>query len=115
MKLSSAERETILRFDEESSMAELYSYNEKLKKRIHQLALKYPDLFIQTQNSTGAVTVQIPKSLISIILREPMSEAERQIRRERAKEHGYQPKNSALSPILPEASPTFRDDSGAEG
>ncbi|WP_066456710.1 hypothetical protein [Anaerotruncus rubiinfantis] len=94
MKLSNAERETILRFDEESSIAELYTNNGKIMKRLLQLSRKRPELYEVKPDSTGAVTGRFPKSLVSISLREPMSEQERQIRRERAKKSGYQAKRA---------------------
>lgn len=94
MTLTNIERETILNLNEQEDTATLYTYNQKLIKRFNKLAQSRPDLVSRTEDSTGAVTFTLPKKLLTITAREPLSEAEQQIRRERAQQHRFAPKTA---------------------
>lgn len=90
MQLTREERETVLRFDEASPTATVYTYNVSLMRRLGLLSRKFPSEFKLTQqDDTGAVTYEIPKKMISI--RQPVSEEQKQAARERALRLGIKP------------------------
>lgn len=85
MKLTKIEQESIILFNEAESTAEIYTHNVKLKNKLRRFADKHPGIFLSEEENGGAVTVTIPKNLLTIGVRAPISVAERQARSERAK------------------------------
>lgn len=84
MKLTAIEKETIVLFNEQEDAAEIYTHNMKLKNRLLRFVEKRPDLASCKEGSHDSVTVVVPKVLLTITVREPVSEAFRQAQRERA-------------------------------
>ncbi len=81
-QLTSYERETIIRFDDSSDQATIYTCNQPLIRKLGKLASEFPDAFTMTKKDECSVTYQAPKNLISI--RKPTSEATREAARQRA-------------------------------
>ncbi|MEG0050189.1 MAG: molecular chaperone [Clostridia bacterium] len=91
MKLTAIEKETIVLFNEQEDTAEIYTHNMKLKNRLLKFVEKRPDLASCKEGTHDSVTVLVPKSLLTISVREPVSEALRQARRERAIQEKHLP------------------------
>lgn len=85
MKRSLIEQETIILYNQAELVAEVYSHDPKLLKKLAQLAQKYPEQVIQKEEHSYTV----PKGCV--LIREPYSEARRNAARERAKIGGYKP------------------------
>ena len=84
MKLTAIEKETIVLFNEQEDTAEIYTHNIKLKNRLLRFIEKRPDLASCKAGTHDSITVTVPKSLLTISVREPISETLRQAHRERA-------------------------------
>ena len=66
---------TELYFNEYDGIAEIYTYNTKLKKRLTAYAATYPDLFQLTEDDeNGGLRFEIDKQRVSIRLTAPYSE-----------------------------------------
>ena len=90
MSLTKAERETIILFNEAGPNAIVYTRNTRLKRKLAQLAKKYPGrIYPERPGESGAVSYIVPKKIITI--REPYSEARRKADSERAKAAGIRP------------------------
>lgn len=90
MKLSKYEAETVVLYNEEESMASVYTHDPKLKEKLKRLSEKYPEQIIfEKSNSSGGVTYTVPKKCV--LIREPYSEERRKAASERAKTAGYRP------------------------
>lgn len=86
MKRTLREQETILLYNNGDPQVEIYTYDPKLKRKIEQAAERRPELYRITQREPdGALRCVFPKKWLTIVLREPISEAERQRRSERGK------------------------------
>ncbi|MGN0132996.1 MAG: immunoglobulin [Lachnospiraceae bacterium] len=85
MKRSLVEQETIILYNQAEQMAEVYSHDPRLLKKLAQLAEKYPEQIRQKEEHSYTV----PKCCV--LIREPYSEARRIAARERAKTGGYKP------------------------
>lgn len=89
-KLTKAERETIIIFDEEYETATIHTYNTRLRKKLAELAVLYPDQIMPVSApKKGEVTYQIPKGCVTV--RAPYSEKRRTAESERAKKDGRRP------------------------
>ena len=89
-KPTSTERETIIRFDESSDTATVYTHSKKLWHRLILLSEKYPDQFRLISQDDYSVRYSVPKKCISI--REPFSEERRRTYSQYAKEHNFRPR-----------------------
>ena len=90
MKLTPAERETIILFDDADSTANVYTHDHKLIDKLKRLHEKYPDqIFPDRKTRAGAVSYTVPKCCVSI--RSPYSEERRKADSERAKKAGVVP------------------------
>ena len=90
MKLTPAERETIILFDDAGSTANVYTHDHKLIEKLKRLHEKYPDqIFPDKKARAGAVSYTVPKRCVSI--RPPYSEERRKADSERAKQAGIVP------------------------
>lgn len=97
MKLSRAEQETIISFDEESSTANIYTHNLKLQAKLKQLAEQQPSRVKHERDyPEGAVSYLVPKRCISV--RAPYSDERREADRQRAKESCLQPPGRSVCP-----------------
>lgn len=84
MKLTKIEQETIVLFNEQEDTAEIYTHNIKLQNRCKSFAEKHPEL-VTVRGSTFVV----PKKLLSIVIRSPMSEELREQHRQRGLKNNY--------------------------
>ena len=90
MKLTPAERETIILFDDAGSTANVYTHDHKLIDKLKRLHEKYPDqIFPDRKARAGAASYTVPKRCVSI--RSPYSEERRKADSERAKKAGVIP------------------------
>ena len=90
MKLTKAERETIILFNEEDEYAEIYTYNTKLKQKLRKLAKEQPEACsFEWKNEWNAHKYKIQKNLVTV--RVPYSEERKQKGRERALAEGLLP------------------------
>lgn len=85
MGLSKYEQETIILYNQSDALAEVYTYDPKLLKKLSLMAKKYPDQI----SRKDAHTYIVPKRCISV--REPYSEQRRAAARERAITGGFTP------------------------
>ncbi len=67
MSLTNIERETIVVFNEGEQIAEIFTYNARIKRRLQELCPLHPaDVRQIKDNGEGGVTYQCPKSWIRI-------------------------------------------------
>lgn len=90
MKLTPAERETIILYDEAEDTASVYTYDHKLIEKLKRLHKKYPDqIYPENPVRHGAFSYIVPKRCVCI--RAPYSEERRKADSERAKKAGIAP------------------------
>lgn len=78
-KLTKAEKETIILFNELEDTASISTYNAGLRNRLASFAKKYPELCHQTAAyDQGGAAFIIDKSRLSVRLVPPYSEERRQ-------------------------------------
>lgn len=86
-KLTLAEQETIILWDNELDTAEVYTHDTRLINKLRELSQRFPDTFALKEAGHGrSVTYRIPKRCVGI--RPPYSEERRQRQRQDAKENG---------------------------
>lgn len=86
-KLTLAEQETIILWDNGTGTAEVYTHDARLTGKLRELSQRFPEAFVLKRSGPGrSVTYQIPKRCVGI--RPPYSEERRQQQRQDAKEHG---------------------------
>ena len=86
-KLSKAEMETVILWDEELDTASIYTHDLRMINKLAALSEKYPDSFILTERSDHrSVTYTIPKRCVGI--RPPYSEKRKQQQRQDAAQNG---------------------------
>ena len=85
-KLTKAEQETVINFDNELDTASVYTHDSRLIKKLRELRKQYPEQFVLEHREHGAVTYTIPKRCVGI--RPPYSEKRREQQRQEAKENG---------------------------
>lgn len=89
-KLTKAERETIILFNEEDDTAKVVTYNTRLRNKLAELAEAYPGQIVPiSAPKKGEVTYLIPKACVTI--RAPYSEERRNADRARARDAGRRP------------------------
>ena len=72
MGLTNMERETIILYNEAEKIAEIYTHNGSLKKRIRHLTSLHPDLFkIINEDTNGGMVCTMPKKRMSVVLTSP--------------------------------------------
>ena len=77
-------------FNEQDRIAEVYTYNTDLKKRLLTFAQTYPHLCQLTEgDEQGGLRFEIDKRRISIRLTAPYSEERRNAARKRGRESGF--------------------------
>ena len=84
--LTKKQKITEVYYNAKDPLAEVYTHDTKLKKRLRDYAEKYPELCQLTDdNGQGGLRFEIDKSRISIRLTAPYSEERRKRASERAK------------------------------
>lgn len=83
--MTKLEMETVILYNEEENIAEVYTEDKKLQVKLTRLAEKYPEQIC----ATGKNSFTVPKNCVSI--REPYSEERRRRASERARSAGYRP------------------------
>ena len=87
-KLTLAEQETIILWDNELNTVSIYTHDPRMLRRLAELSEKYPDDFILEKNGAGKSRFyRLPKKLIAI--RNPYSEERRKKQREQALLENY--------------------------
>lgn len=82
-KLTKAEQETVINFDNELDTASIYTHDSRLIKKLRELRKQYPEQFILEHREHGSVTYTIPKRCVGI--RPPYSEKRREQQRQEAR------------------------------
>ena len=86
--LTKKQKVTEVYFNERDGLAEVYTYNTELKKRLIAYAAKYPDLCHQTEDDEqGGLRFEIDKHRISLHLTPPYSSDRRRAASEHAKKN----------------------------
>ena len=63
-KLTKAEQETVINFDNELDTASIYTHDSRLIKKLRELRKQYPEQFILEHREHGSVTYTIPKRCV---------------------------------------------------
>ena len=66
-KLTKAEQETVINFDNELDTASIYTHDSRLIKKLRELRKQYPEQFILEHREHGSVTYTIPKRCVGIL------------------------------------------------
>ena len=91
--LTKKQKNTELYFNAKDPMAEIYTHDTKLKRRLLEYAEKYPQLCQLTEDDEqGGLRFEIAKERISIRLTAPYSEERKSNARKWAKENGLRGK-----------------------
>ena len=91
--LTKKQKTTELYFNAKDTMAEIYTHDTKLKRRLSEYAAKFPALCQLTEDDEqGGLRFEIAKERISIRLTAPYSEERRSNARKWAKENGLRGK-----------------------
>ena len=89
--LTKKQKTTDVYYNAKDPLAEVYTHDTNLKKRLKKYAAKYPDLCKQTDDdSQGGLRFEIDKSRISIQLTAPYTDERRKAASELAKRKGLQ-------------------------
>ena len=84
--LTKKQKVTEVYYNAKDLIAEVYTHDTKLKKRLLEYAAKFPELCQQTDDDEqGGLRFEIDKSRISIRLTAPYSEERKAIARETAR------------------------------
>ena len=84
--LTPAEQETIISWDNELDIANIYTHDHRIAKRLLELSKIYPELFVMRERGCQhCYTFTLPKHLISI--RQPYSEERKKRQSRAAKEY----------------------------
>ena len=84
--LTKKQKTTDVYYNAKDPLAEVYTHDTNLKKRLRKYAAKYPELFQQTDDDgQGGLRFEIDKSRISIRLTAPYSDDRRKAASELAK------------------------------
>ena len=91
--LTKKQKTTELYYNAKDPMAEIYTHDTKLKRRLAEYAAKFPELCQLTEDDEqGGLRFDIVKERISIRLTAPYSEERRSNARKWAKENGLRGK-----------------------
>ncbi len=87
--LTNYERETIITFNEAETDCEVYTYNQKLIRKLKKRSESHPNLYQKvSEDKFGGYTFSFPKTLLTISPRVPMSKDLREMHRRMAVENG---------------------------
>ena len=88
--LTKKQKVTEVYYNAKDPTAEVYTHDTKLKKRLLEYAVKYPELCQQTDDDErGGLRFEIDKRRISIRLTAPYSDERRNAAKKRGKESGF--------------------------
>ena len=88
--LTRKQKVTEFYFNEHDDLAEIYTHNADLKKRLLAYVKEYPELCQLTEDDEqGGLRFEIDKSSISIRLTAPYTEGRRRAASELAKKQGF--------------------------
>ena len=88
--LTKKQKVTEVYYNAKDPVAEVYTHDTKLKKRLLEYAAKFPELCQQTDDDEqGGLRFEIDKSRISIRLTAPYSEERRKAASNHAKQNGF--------------------------
>ena len=88
--LTKKQKVTEVYYNAKDPIAEVYTHDTKLKKRLLEYAAKFPELCQQTDDDEqGGLRFEIDKSRISIRLTVPYSEERKKAASNHAKQHGF--------------------------
>ena len=88
--LTKKQKVTEVYYNAKDPIAEVYTHDTKLKKRLLEYAAKFPELCQQTDDDEqGGLRFEIDKSRISIRLTAPYSEERRKAASDHAKQNGF--------------------------
>ena len=91
--LTKKQKTTELYYNAKDPMAEIYTHDTKLKRRLAEYAAKFPELCQLTEDDEqGGLRFEIAKERISIRLTAPYSEERKSNARKWAKENGLRGK-----------------------
>ena len=91
--LTKKQKVTELYYNAKDPMAEIYTHDTKLKRRLTEYAAKFPELCQLTEDDDqGGLRFEIAKEQISIRLTAPYSEERKSNARKWAKENGLRGK-----------------------
>ncbi len=90
MRLSNAERETIIVYNEAEPEAEIFTYNPALQKKLLQLCEERPEKIRQIKKGDlGSMTFRLPKKWVRVVPpRIPTTAQLEVLARMNAKRHG---------------------------
>ena len=92
--LTKKQKTTDVYYNAKDPLAEVYTHDTNLKKRLWKYAAKYPELCKQTDDDgQGGLRFEIDKSRISIRLTAPYSDDRRKAASELAKKQGIHTKS----------------------
>lgn len=91
-RLTKLEQETIIVFNELENGAEVFTYNNALKRKLHGLCEKFPDQFgfdskRSEQNNCGGEFFVVPKKYITVSSPRVLSEDQKERKREQARKN----------------------------
>ena len=90
--LTKKQKVTEVYYNAKDPIAEVYTHDTKLKKRLLEYATKFPELCQQTDDDEqGGLRFEIDKSRISIRLTAPYSEERRKAAKENANSRNLRP------------------------
>jgi len=79
MSYTKLEQETIINFNEAEKTANIYTYNQKLRRQLETLISDRPGEIEFKSANSGAVTYNIPKSWVKIRPPRVLSEAQKKV------------------------------------
>ena len=92
-KLSLAEKETVFLWNESDDVVQIETYSKKLIKRLHRIQEKHPTQYrVDEPDRHGCVYAEVPKNLLQITFREPVSEQRREKMSQLAKVRFFHPR-----------------------
>jgi hypothetical protein len=101
-KLTKAEQETIILFDEDIKKATVYTHNSKLKQQLSDLAAKRSTEIKQTKNNKwGGLTYELPKTWLKIRPTRIISEQEQKKRADQLKRNLSKKPSIIIDKTLP--------------
>ena len=93
--LTKKQKVTEVNYNAKDTLAEVYTHDTNLKKRMRKFAAKYPELCQQTDDDgQGGLRFEIDKSRISIRLTAPYTADRRKAASELAKKRGIHTKTN---------------------
>ena len=97
MDLTRVEQETIILFNEAEPQAEVYTYNQRLKEKLEDLARRFPEEIARKEpDRFGAATFTVPKRLVTV--NAPFGEQRRKAARDRALQANLRPPARSRDP-----------------